>query len=161
MSVHSVATRLLSYDALSRSTPQAGSSAAIRPQWRGSRAQADLFQVVRGQSSRAVDETAARGEEPSEIGELHRPFEGMHRAAGNSPSGSSAAPGERPSPAIALYERVSQYGNNEPAMSTLLKRWNTIMQGGQESDAAVAAFAKAVSQHETSGLVPAVLDVTA
>jgi hypothetical protein len=42
-----------------------------------------------------------------------------------------------------------------------LKSWDNIMQGGQEPDGAVAAFAKTLSQYETSGYAESVLDITA
>jgi len=73
----------------------------------------------------------------------------------------SESPAGRPSAGIALYERVSQYDNNNPSTSTLLKSWNDIMQGGQDAEGAVAAFAKALSQNATLGSESGILDVTA
>jgi len=169
MSVHSVSTGLLPYDALSRSNSQTAKSAAIAPELRGSRdSQADLFRVNRGEINGAAEDTAGsaakRGDVPG-VDDFHRPFERVYRgsgsAAGNATEGATESPAGRQPPGIALYERVSQYGNGEPSASALLKSWNTIMQGGQEADGAVAAFAKVLSQHETSDFVPAVLDLTA
>ena len=68
---------------------------------------------------------------------------------------------EQSSPGIAVYQRVSQYGNNEPSTSALLKRWNSIMQSGGNVDGAAADFAKALAQNETPGLGSGVLDLTA
>jgi len=73
----------------------------------------------------------------------------------------SESPGGRPSPGIALYERISQYDNGEPSKSTLLKSWNEIMQGGQDAAGAAAAFAKALAQNETLGFESGILDLTA
>ena len=80
--------------------------------------------------------------------------------AGRSASESSGSPASQSSAAIALYQRVSQYGNNEPQTSALLKSWTTIMQGGDDADSAAAAFAKALSQSGAPGSEAGVLDLT-
>jgi hypothetical protein len=169
MSVHSVSTGLLPYDALSRSNSQTAKAAAIAPELRGSRdVQGDLFRVNRGGvegAAAGTAETAARSGDAPGAGDFHSPFERAHAGsgstAGNGTAGAAESPAARQSPGIALYERVSQYGSGALATSALLKSWNEIMHGGQEADGAVAAFAKELSQHETSGFVPAVLDLTA
>jgi hypothetical protein len=82
--------------------------------------------------------------------------------ASKSSSGTPESPGAQSPAGLALYQRVSQYGNNEPRTSALLKSWNTIMQGGgPDADTAAAAFAKALSQHEAPGSESGVLDLTA
>jgi hypothetical protein len=81
--------------------------------------------------------------------------------AGRSSSSASEPPGGQSPAGIALYQRVSQYGNNEPQTSALLRTWNTIMQGGPDADTAAATFAKALSQSETPGSESGVLDLTA
>jgi hypothetical protein len=73
----------------------------------------------------------------------------------------SESSGGRPAPGIALYERISQYDNGEPSTSTLLKSWNEIMQGAQDTEGAAAAFTKTLAQNETLGLRPGILDLTA
>ena len=80
---------------------------------------------------------------------------------GSSTGETSGPPGMQSSPGIALYQRVSQYGDNESSASALLKNWNDIMQGGRDADSAVAGFAKALSQNETLGYESGVLDLTA
>jgi hypothetical protein len=76
-------------------------------------------------------------------------------------AGASGAPGGRSPPGIALYQRVSQYVSNEPSASALLKSWNDIVHGSQDTESGVTAFAKALSQNETLGFESGVLDVTA
>ena len=82
--------------------------------------------------------------------------------AGNTASTSSDVLSDSPSPGIAAYQRISQYGNNsEPSTSALLKRWNNIMQSSNGADGAAADFAKLLAQNETPGLTSGVLDLTA
>lgn len=81
--------------------------------------------------------------------------------AEGSDSGVPGAPGGRSPPGIALYQRVSQYGSNEPSAFALLKSWNDILHGGQDAESGVAAFAKALSRNETLGFESGVLDLTA
>jgi hypothetical protein len=73
----------------------------------------------------------------------------------------SESPGSRSAPGIALYQRISQYDNSKPSTSTLLKSWNEIMQGGQDTESAAAALAKTLSQDETLGFESGILDITA
>jgi len=75
--------------------------------------------------------------------------------------GDSGAPGGRSSPGIALYQRVSQYGSNEPSASALLKSWSDIVHGSQDAESGVTAFAKALSRNENLGFESGVLDLTA
>jgi hypothetical protein len=81
--------------------------------------------------------------------------------AENSASGTGGSTGGRSSPALALYQRVSGYGNSEPSTSALLERWNNIMQGGQDTDSAATAFAKQLLQNEAPGSGSSVIDLTA
>ena len=67
----------------------------------------------------------------------------------------------RPLPGIAVYQRVSQYGSNDPSSSMLLQRWNSIMQSGKEADATVADLAQALARREAAGHESGVLDLTA
>lgn len=86
---------------------------------------------------------------------------GTTAGARRSTDTASGSPAGRSSPGIALYQRISQYGNNEPATSALLKSWNNVMQGGRDADSAAAAFAKALAQNEVLASTPGVLDLTA
>jgi hypothetical protein len=81
--------------------------------------------------------------------------------AASSGSAASEPAGTRAVPGIALYQRVSQYGNNEPSTSALLKSWNDIVHGGQVAESAVAGFARTLSQNPSLGLKSGVLDLTA
>jgi len=81
--------------------------------------------------------------------------------AGRSTGGASESPAGRSPPGIALYQRVSQYGSNEPSASALLKSWNDIVHGKEDAETGVAAFAKALSQNDTLGFESGVLDLTA
>lgn len=80
---------------------------------------------------------------------------------GNTASATSDVLSGLPSPGIAAYHRISQYGNSEPTTSALLKRWNNIMQSGNGADSAAADFAKLLAQNETPGLDSGVIDITA
>jgi hypothetical protein len=81
--------------------------------------------------------------------------------AAETASAASAPLSELPLPGIAVYRRVSQYGNNETSTSALLERWNNIMQSGKGADGAAADFAKVLARHETPGLESGVIDLTA
>lgn len=100
-----------------------------------------------------------------DVVELQSGAERKYQEAGAGPGSStgdtSGSPGGQSSPGIALYQRISQYGNNEPGTSALLKSWNNIMQGSQDADGAVAAFAKTLAQNQTPGSGSGVLDLTA
>jgi hypothetical protein len=108
--------------------------------------------------------SAPQGNTP-DVGHAQSTLERARRqaeAAAESLTGeTSESPGGRPAPGIALYERISQYDNSEPSTSPLLKSWNKIMQGGQDTESAAAALAKALSQNETLGFESGILDLTA
>jgi hypothetical protein len=113
----------------------------------------------------AAREASATNNNATDVGQAQSTLERARRqaqAAAESLIGeNSESPDGRPSPGIALYERISQYDNSEPSTSTLLKSWNEIMQGGQDAEGAAAAFAKALSQNETLGFESGILDLTA
>jgi hypothetical protein len=113
----------------------------------------------------AAREPSATNNNATDVGQAQSTLERARRqaqAAAESLIGeTSESPDGRPSPGIALYERISQYDNSEPSTSTLLKSWNEIMQGGQDAEGAAAAFAKALSQNETLGFESGILDLTA
>jgi hypothetical protein len=125
---------------------------------------ADPSQVTGAETDRATRDTVATidgspgGQSQSTLEQALR--EGRATAAATSSATSETLSG-LPSPGIAIYRRVSQYGNSEPATSALLKRWNNIMQSGSGADGAAADFAKTLAQNETPGLDSGVLDLTA
>jgi hypothetical protein len=110
---------------------------------------------VYGVVSRANSQTARVGVTPDDSVTL------TGTTPGRSTDETPGSPGDRSPPGIALYQRVSQYGNNESSTSALLKNWNDIVQGGHDADSAVAGFAKALSQNETLGYEAGVIDLTA
>ena len=156
MSVNPVSTRLPPFY-----TPLSGTSS------QGAKAvpQADAFRVTGAEVDSVTHEASATSDDPADVGQFQSTLEQARAAgratAGTSTNGTSGSSGSRPSPGIALYQHVSQYGNNEASTSALLKSWNQIMQDGQPGDSAAAAFAKALSQGETPGLKSGVLDLTA
>ncbi|HEY6926318.1 MAG TPA: hypothetical protein VI653_22730 [Steroidobacteraceae bacterium] len=111
----------------------------------------------------ALDASVSKGD-ATDVGQIQstlerarRQAEAAEKQAGSTPE----PPGGRPTPGIALYERISQYNNGDPPSSTLLRSWNQIMQRGPDTEGAAAAFAKALSQNETLGLKSGILDLTA
>ena len=126
---------------------------------------ADPSQVTGAETDRATQYTAATNDGSSGGGRFQSTLEQALRE-GRATAASTSSPtsetfSEQPSPGIATYQRVSQYGNSEPSTSALLKRWNNIMQSGSRADGAAADFAKALAQNETPGLDSGVLDLTA
>jgi len=113
----------------------------------------------------AARDTSAKNGNATDVGQAQSTLEGPRRqaeAAAESPRDETSKwAGRRPSPAIALYERVSQYDNSGASASILLKSWNEIMQGGHDAEGAAAAFAKTLSQNETLGFESGILDLTA
>ncbi len=114
----------------------------------------------------AVRDASATNSTATDVGQAQSTLERARRrqaeAAAESPTGETAeSTGGRPSPGIALYERISRYDNSGSSTSTLLKSWNEIMQGGQDAEGAAAAFAKTLAQNETLGFESGVLDLTA
>lgn len=156
MSVNSVSTGLApSYNLRSDSnSPSAKAAALAKELQQRSSAKAEPSQAT----STQVDD-AARGQFQSTLEQALR--EGA-ATAGSPTSGATEPPGAGHSaPGIALYQRVSQYGNNDPSNSALLQSWNKIMQGGRDADSAAAAFAKLLSQNGMPGSESGVLDLTA
>ena len=152
MAVHSVSTGLPPSYSVSGSTSPTARSAAIAKGLAGqSFAKANTSQSTSGKESTDTEFQSTLEQELRE----------GTATAGRSASDSSGSPAGQSSAAIALYQRVSQYGNNEPQTSALLKSWTTIMQGGDDADSAAAAFAKALSQSQAPGSEAGVLDLTA
>jgi hypothetical protein len=125
--------------------------------------EADVDQATSARVGDVAENAAASREAPGGLFQstLEQARRQNRATAGNSTSGNSGSLGGQTSRAIALYQRIKQYGNNEPSTSALLKSWNNIMQGGQEADSAAAAFAQALSQNEALGSESGVLDLTA
>jgi hypothetical protein len=167
MSVNSVLTGLPpSYGPLAANNSQTAKSGALAKELPGRPFnKTDLPQVTGAEAQIAGQDSPTTGGDPTHVGPLQSVLERALReggaAAGRSASGSSGSPGGGSSAGIALYQRISQYGNSESSMSALLKSWNEIVQGGQIADSAVATFAKTLSQNETLGLQSSVLDLTA
>lgn len=152
MAVHSVSSGLPPSYSVSGSTSPTARPAAIGKGLAGqSFAKANTSQFTSGSETTDTEFQSTLEQELRE----------GTATAGRSTSGSSGSPASQSSAGITLYQRVSQYGNNEPQTSALLKSWTTIMQGGEGADSAAAAFAKALSQSETPGSEAGVLDLTA
>ena len=158
MSVNSLSTHL---------RPYYGPLAASRsqPAKSGGFAKARESQVTAVEAQGATRDASVSGSEATDLGGFraapNRESQESGGTAKESTSETSAAPGGRSSPGIALYQRVSQYGSNEPSTSALLKSWNDIVHGSQSAESGVTAFAKALSQNGTLGYESGVLDLTA
>lgn len=167
MSVNSVLTGLPPpYNPRSgSSSPTARSAAAAKELREKSFARTGASRVTSAEVDGATKDTSVTSGDHDTDVQLHSTLEqALHEGTatgGRSSSGTSESPVVQSPAGLALYQRVSQYGNNEPRTSALLKSWNTIMQGGPDADAAAATFAKALSQHETPGSDSGVLDLTA
>jgi hypothetical protein len=113
----------------------------------------------------AARDASATHSDAIDVGQAQSTLERARRqaeaAAERATDKTSESPGGRPAPGIALYERISQYDTGAPSTSTLLRSWNEMMQGGQGTESAAAAFAKALSQNETLGFESGILDLTA
>jgi hypothetical protein len=156
MSVNSVSTHLRPYYG-----PLSGSSS--QPARSGTFAETRASQVTEAEAARATQDASVSSSEAlwgfkTPPG---RDSQQSTTAAEDSTSETSGAPSGRSPPGIALYQRVSQYGSNEPSTSALLKSWNDIVHGGQDAESGVAAFAKAVSQNGALGFESRVIDLTA
>ena len=166
MSVNSVLTGLPpSYSPLSGNNSQSARPAAAAKELRErSFARAGASQVTSAAVDGATQDASVTSGDATDV-QYHSTLEqALHEGAataGRSSSSASEPPGGQSPAGIALYQRVSQYGNNEPQTSALLRTWNTIMQGGPDADTAAATFAKALSQSETPGSESGVLDLTA
>ena len=170
MSVNSVLPGLLpSYGPLSGNGSQNAKAAARAKEIpERTSVNADPSQVSGTEADRATAHTPASsngstGTQPfqSNLEQALRQGGATTTTAGKASGGTAALLSGQSSPGIAAYQRISQYGNNEPSTSALLKRWNTIMQNGSDADSAAADFAKTLAQHETPGLEPGVIDLTA
>jgi hypothetical protein len=166
MSVNSVSTRLPpSYNLLSgNKSPTARSAAAANERTEKAFGKASASQFT-GAPVRGAKQDASVTSGDSTDDHLQSTLEqALHEGAataGKPGDGTSESPASPSSSGIALYQRVSQYGNSEPRTSALLESWNSIMQGGPDADSAAAAFAKALSQHQIPGSESGVLDLTA
>ena len=166
MSVNSVLTGLPpSYNPRSsNSSPTARPAAAAKELREKSFARTGASRVTSAEVDGATQDASVTSGDATDV-QFHSTLEqALHEGAATAgrPSSSASEPPGGQSPAgIALYQRVSQYGNHEPRTSALLKSWNTIMQGGPDADTAAATFAKALSQSETPGSESGVLDLTA
>jgi hypothetical protein len=168
MSVNSVSTGLLpSYGPLSGNSSQSAKSAVLATEFPDKTATAAAPSQVTGSEADGARQDAsaapgnATGADPFQSTLEQSLREGRATAGTSTANETSEFLSGQSSPGIALYQRISQYGNNEPSTSALLKRWNTIMQSGQSADSAAASFAKALAQNETPGLESDVLDLTA
>jgi hypothetical protein len=92
---------------------------------------------------------------------LERALRQSRVAAGNSTGENSNPASTRYAPAIGLYQRVSQYGDSGPSVSSLMKSWNDIVSQTQLEDADVASHVKAVAQNDSLGLQSGILHLTA
>jgi hypothetical protein len=166
MSVNSVSTGLPpSYNPLSgNSSPTARSAAATKDLRERAFAGTGASRVTSAEVDGAAQDASVTSGDAASIQFQSTLEQALHEGAatvGRSSGGSSGSPYGQPPAGIVLYQRVSQYGDNEPRTSALLKSWNTIMQGGPDADTAAATFAKALSQNETPGSESGVLDLTA
>lgn len=166
MSVNSVLTGLPpSYNPRSStSSPTARSTAAAKELREKSFARTGASRVTSAEDDGAKQDASVTSGDATDVqfhGTLEQALHEGAATASRSSTGTPESPGAQSPAGLALYQRVSQYGNNEPRTSALLKSWNTIMQGGLDADAAAATFAKALSQNETPGSESGVLDLTA
>jgi hypothetical protein len=167
MSVNSVLPGLSpSYGPLSGSGSQNAKSTARAKEFPDQTAvNADPSQVTGAEADSATQDASAPTDRSTGTAQFQSTLEQALRQGGaTSESATSAASdslSEQSSPGIAIYQRISQYGNSEPSTSALLKRWNSIMQSGGNVDGAAADFAKALAQNETPGLDSGVIDLTA
>lgn len=74
---------------------------------------------------------------------------------------SDSASGSRNTPAISLYQRVSQYSDDRSSAAGLMKSWNDIVRENQFEDAGVASYVKAAAQNDAAPLPSRVLHLTA
>ena len=165
MSVNSVPTGLpRSYSPLSGNTSRTAKSAPIAKGILDERfAKANVSQATSAEVDGSAQDASVKSGDPTDGEQFQSTLEQALRegaATGGSSTG-GASSGSQPSRGLALYQRVSQYGNNEASTSALLESWNTIMQGGENADSAAAAFLKTLSQSETPVYRSGVLDLTA
>jgi hypothetical protein len=166
MSVNSVSTRLPpSYSPLSGSnSPTARPTAAAQELRQKSFARSNANRTADAAVDDPAQDASVTNGDSTDVrfqSTLEDRLQQGAATAGRSTGGTSGSSGGQSSPGIALYQRVSQYGNSEPRTSALLASWNNIMKGGDGADGAAAAFAKALSQNETPGSESGVIDLTA
>ena len=92
---------------------------------------------------------------------LERALRQARIATGTSTSGESTSGSGRYAPAIGLYRRVSQYGDEGASVSGLMKSWNDIVRDNRFEAAGVAGYVKAVAQNDAVTLPSRVLHLTA
>jgi hypothetical protein len=164
MPVNSVSTGLApSYNLRSdNNSPSAKAAALAKELQQRTFAKADPSQATGAEVDGATQDAWGKSGDPGQFrSTLEQALREGAATAGSSASEASQSPGGHPAPGIALYQRVSQYGNNDPSNSALLQSWNKIMQGGRDADGAAAAFAKLLSQNGMPGSESGVLDLTA
>jgi hypothetical protein len=165
MPVNSVLTGLPpSYNLRSDNNSSSAKAAALAKELsqKTTFAKAGTSQVTSAEVDGATQDAWDKSSDPGQFqSTFEQALRGDAATAWKSTSGTSDSPGGHPAPGIALYQRVSQYGNNDPSNSALLQSWNKIMQGGRDADSAAAAFAKLLSQNGMPGSESGVLDLTA
>jgi len=164
MSVNSVSTGLLPfYGPISDNGSQSTKSVAGAKEFpEKARIDADASQATGAEVDGVTeDSSGSSGSAPQFQSALEQTLRQGAATAPNATRETSEPLNGQPSPGIATYQRVSQYGNNEPSTSALLKRWNSIVQNGKAADGAAADFARLLSQNEAPGLEPGILDLTA
>ena len=101
---------------------------------------------------------------PTDVSQFEQAFAQTLRPDGTTratpKSGTAESGGSQRSAGIALYQRINQIGN-EPSTSELLRKWNSIMQGGHDAGDAGAATLRALFQNEEPASGSRILDVTA
>jgi hypothetical protein len=101
---------------------------------------------------------------PTDVSQLEKAFAQTQRADGATRATPTGRPlesdGSQSSSGIALYQRINQIGN-EPSTSELLRKWNSIMQSGQDAGDAGAATLRALFQNDSPASGSRILDVTA
>lgn len=100
--------------------------------------------------------------DPADVSRFEQAFAQTPRADGatRATSTSGTSDGSQSSAGIALYQRINQIGN-EPSTSELLRKWNSIMQSGQDAGDAAGATLRALFQNEGPAVRSHILDVTA
>jgi hypothetical protein len=147
---------------------------AVLPKQSRPATQADGSQVTSaGISSATRDGAVLEGSQttveagyadPADVSQLEQAFARTPRADGatraTSTSGTLESDGSQSSAGIALYQRINQIGN-EPSTSELLRKWNSIMQSGQDAGDAAGDTLRALFQNEGPAVRSHILDVTA
>jgi hypothetical protein len=93
--------------------------------------------------------------------ELEQKLRASGVAAGAATGGVSGPDGGQTAAAIALYKRVSQIGGDETTASELLRRWNSIVQSGQDVAKDPTVSSQAFSHGGATRFESGILDLTA